>query len=70
MWEKTEHPGTDRIWGENGEFWGRKENMKDCGRAQRNMSAHKALWEKEMWMRTENYGRGNYWKEDNAGREK
>lgn len=46
------------------------ENIEDCGRAQRNMSAHKALWEKEMWMRTENYGRGNYWKEDNVGREK
>ena len=51
----------------NGEVWERKER---CGRTGRavgehrrlwgNAGAHKALWEKEMWMRTENWGRGKY----------
>ena len=55
------------ILRKNGEVWERKER---CGRTGRavgehrrlwgNAGAHKALWEKEMWMRTENWGRGNY----------
>ena len=53
-----ENPGREkRNAGEQGGLW---ESIEDGGGTQKNVGAHKALWEKEMWMRAENLERGNY----------